>query len=205
MKGRIICFEGIDGAGKKTQSALLMKRLRKEGIGARIYSYPDYSSEYGKIIHRYLAGKLELGRKEHFLLFLIDIIKDVKSIRDDLEKGKVVIMDRYFYTALAYICPSGLDYGEAKRFAGLMGFERPYAVLYLDIPTILTTERKSAKAGGLDKFERNQRFLKDVKKVYEKMMRGRYGCSRWIRIDASGAINQTHERIVSALKERGIA
>ena len=199
MKGKIICFEGIDGAGKKTQSALLMKHLRKKGINAKVYSYPDYSSKYGKIIHRYLTGKFKLGRKEHFVLFLVDIAKDIKSIRDDLKTDKTVIMDRYFYTALAYICPSGLDYAEAKRFADSMGFEQPSAVFYLDIPTRLTSERKSAKKGGLDKFERNQKFLGDVKKVYEKMRKEKYGCNRWIMIDASKNITAVHRGVLKAL------
>lgn len=197
--GRIICFEGIDGAGKHTQAALLMKRLRRSGRRAKVYSYPDYSSQYGKIIDRYLHGDMQLGRREHFFLFLIDIIKDQEKIRKELRKGTVIIMDRYFYTALAYICPSGFDYDIAKGFVKLMDFVYPSLVIYLDIPASITWKRKGMK--GLDKFERDQEFLNEVKVIYEAMIKERYTSKRWVRIDASVAANAVHEEVMKAIGE----
>lgn len=198
-KGNIICFEGIDGAGKRTQAALLMKKLRASGVRSKVYSYPDYASEYGKIIDGYLHGKMKLGRTEHFLLFLIDIMKDGESLKKDLQKGNDIIMDRYFYTALAYICPSGLDYKRARGFIELMDFVRPSIVFYLDMPSELTSSRKKKQKGSLDKFEKNQKFLKDVKKVYERMFTERYACNKWIRIDASRPITEVHNDIIRIL------
>ncbi len=161
-KGCIICFEGIDGAGKRTQAALLAKKLRADGLKAKVYSYPDYDSEYGKVIEKYLHGRISLGRTEHFLLFLIDIMKDREAMKKEIENGTVLIMDRYFYTALAYICPSGLAYSRAKGFVEMFNFIPPSGVMYLDIPTALTAAMKERKEGALDKFERDQQFLKDV-------------------------------------------
>ena len=183
-RGFMVCFEGIDGAGKRTQTRLLAQKLRKEGMGVSTYSYPDYASEYGKIIRRYLSGNMKLGRKEHFLLFLMDILKDTERIRKDLERGKIVVTDRYLYTALAYICPSGLDYMEAKKFVGLFGLENPSLVFYLDMPVEMTAARKLRHKKSLDKFEKNIGFLRDVKEVYGRMIKERYG-TRWIRIDAT--------------------
>lgn len=200
MKGYIVCFEGIDGTGKKTQSELVMNKLRRLGKRAKVYSYPDYESVYGKTIHKYLTGKIRLGRAEHFALFLMDIMKDAKRIAADVESGSVVIMDRYFFTALAYICPSGLDYAYAKDFVEIMGLQDPRLVFYLDMPTELTAKRKMLQKGSLDKFEKNSRFLGEVKKFYGMMMKENYRCGNWIKIDASAPIDEVNRRIMSRLR-----
>lgn len=200
MKGYIICFEGIDGTGKKTQSKLLMKNLKKYGKKAKVYSYPDYSSVYGKMIHQYLTGKIKLGRAEHFALFLMDIMKDANRIAADVDSGSVVMMDRYFFTALAYICPSGLDYEYAKDFVEIMGLQDPRFVFYLDMPTRLTAKRKMPQKGSLDKFEKNSKFLDEVKTFYGMMMKENYRCDNWIKIDASAPIDEVNRRIMDHLR-----
>ena len=53
----IVTFEGGDQAGKKTQSALLAKRLKSLKIKTKLFSFPDYSTPIGKEIDKYLHGK----------------------------------------------------------------------------------------------------------------------------------------------------
>ncbi|MDE1861113.1 MAG: dTMP kinase [Candidatus Micrarchaeota archaeon] len=201
MHGNLICFEGIDGVGKRTQTALLSEKLEGLGIKAKSYTYPDYPSVYGQIIRSYLDGNMALGRMEHFMLFLIDIMKDKSSINEDLVGGNVVIMDRYLYTAIAYICPSGLDYSKAKKFMGLMDLPRPSTVFYLSMPAKLVSERKIGQKGNLDKFERDTKFLDDVKKFYGKMMKEKYLCNDWIKVDASRSIEEVHKDVISSLNK----
>ena len=53
----IIVFEGGDQAGKKTQSALLTKKLKSLKIKTKLFSFPDYTTPIGKEINKYLHGK----------------------------------------------------------------------------------------------------------------------------------------------------
>ena len=53
----IIVFEGGDQAGKKTQSTLLVKKLKSAKVKTKLFSFPDYSTPIGKEINKYLHGK----------------------------------------------------------------------------------------------------------------------------------------------------
>jgi len=53
----IIAIEGLDQAGKKTQTEMLVKALRRSKIKTAVFSFPDYSTTIGKEIKRYLYGK----------------------------------------------------------------------------------------------------------------------------------------------------
>jgi dTMP kinase len=103
MRGILIDFEGIDGSGKKTQSRLLERELSQRGFPVSLFSYPDYESEYGKIINVFLEGKIDLNPDEQFLLYLLDIVKDKEEVIQKLQNGYVVIMDRYFLFFFFYL------------------------------------------------------------------------------------------------------
>ena len=53
----IIVIEGGDQAGKKTQSMLLAKALKKAKLKTKVFSFPDYSTPIGKEIKRFLNKK----------------------------------------------------------------------------------------------------------------------------------------------------
>jgi len=53
----IIALEGTDQAGKKTQTAMLVKALKAQKIKTAVFDFPDYSTVIGKEINRYLHGK----------------------------------------------------------------------------------------------------------------------------------------------------
>ena len=53
----IIALEGTDQAGKKTQTEMLVKALRRSKIKTAVFSFPDYSTTIGKEIKNYLYGK----------------------------------------------------------------------------------------------------------------------------------------------------
>ena len=61
MKGKLVVFEGIDGAGTETQSKLLLSHLKKDGVPAERIFYPDYDGELGKLIQQFLHKKRELS------------------------------------------------------------------------------------------------------------------------------------------------
>ena len=56
MQGRLIVFEGTDGSGKATQTALLCKELDQRGIPYRKLEFPRYKEESSALIRLYLSG-----------------------------------------------------------------------------------------------------------------------------------------------------
>src|SRR5271170_3818685 len=187
MSGILICVEGVDGAGKHTQTEMLADALKKKGIDARTYTYPDYSSDYGKMIDRYLHGHLKLNVDEQILLHLADKVKDSIPVKKDLDKGSVVIMDRYFYSTIAYQCAGGFDYARAKKLVDLMNVNIPSIIFFIDIPIELVADRKAKQKGFTDRNERNTKYQSDVKALYEKMIGEGYS-AKWVKIDGTQSI-----------------
>ncbi|MDE1767955.1 MAG: dTMP kinase [Candidatus Micrarchaeota archaeon] len=204
MKGVLVCIEGIDGAGKHTQAELLAKALREKGIESKIYTYPDYDSDYGKMIDRYLNGHLKLNVDELILLHLADKVKDGTDIKKQIDKGIVVITDRYYYSTIAYQCAGGFDYERAKDLVDLMNSNAPDVIFYLDIPIEIVADRKSKQKGFIDKNERNTNYQRDVKGVYERMLKEGYS-SKWVKIDGTLPVQEVHKKMLDTLSKNGIS
>lgn len=56
--GRLIVIEGLDGAGKNTQSEKLRIYLSKKGIDVRKIDFPDYENKSSTLVKMYLSGEL---------------------------------------------------------------------------------------------------------------------------------------------------
>lgn len=195
MRGILVCIEGIDGAGKNTQTKMLSKRLADEGIVSVVYSYPDYNSPYGAIIKNFLERKIELSVEELFFLHILDKQKDREKIRKDLEKGRVVIADRYVLSAITYQTAGGFNYESAKAIAALSKLPKPDAIFYLDVPVSVSVERKGRQKGSLDRFEAASAYLNKVRGVYNKLYRERFDSENWTRIDGRAEPGVVHEEI----------
>ena len=95
----LIVFEGIDGAGKRTQVKLLGKTLSERNLNCETISFPAYPTFFGRLIERYLNG--EFGPLDqvdpHFsaMLFAGDRLKQKDKMIRALEEGKTLIADRY--------------------------------------------------------------------------------------------------------------
>jgi dTMP kinase len=185
MGGLLIDFEGIDGSGKKTQAKLLRKALLKKGFQVTVYSYPNYKSKYGQIVKRFLDGSINLNADEQFLLYLLDMVKDKKEVKQKLQKGFIVIMDRYFLSAIAYQCANHFDYDAAKKIVKLIDLPTPSIIFYLEIPMDVAYCRKRKQKGIGDIFEENKEFLEGVIKIYERMFKERFLSSSWVQLDGT--------------------
>lgn len=106
-KGKLIVIEGTDCSGKGTQSDLLYKRLIKDGLNTFKSSFPMYDTPTGKIIGGPYLGKehICLGwfkegannvpAKVASLYYAADRLYNIDVIKENLEKGNIVILDRY--------------------------------------------------------------------------------------------------------------
>lgn len=100
MKGKLIVFEGPEGSGKTTQSAILHQNFQKAGISSLL------SKEPGQVFNRQLRDILLGGTPTpmaKLLLFLADRAQHVETIvKPALQAGTHVILDRFTDSTIAY-------------------------------------------------------------------------------------------------------
>ena len=109
-RGLLIVFEGIDGSGKSTQCRMLADLLNKKGI-ANISLAEPTRGKWGMKIRQLLAkGRNGISSNEELEWFMNDRREDVKqNIEPALKDGKVVLMDRYYFSTAAYQGALGFD------------------------------------------------------------------------------------------------
>jgi dTMP kinase len=102
--GVFVCFEGGEGSGKSTQARLLSERLTAQGYAALLTFEPG-DTPVGKQLRRIVLSP-ETGRLSHrteALLYAADKAEHVDTVvQPALDRGEVVITDRYVDTTLAY-------------------------------------------------------------------------------------------------------
>ncbi len=129
--GFFIVFEGIDGVGKTTQVKLLKDALEKQGR-AVILSREPTDGPWGRRI-RESANTGRLSLDDELQAFINDRTEHVRDlILPAIGAGKVVILDRYYYSTIAY---QGSRGGDAEQVGAEMRrrFPAPDLVLLMDM------------------------------------------------------------------------
>lgn len=102
----LFVLEGSDGTGKSTQIKLLTERLRQQGYGVVLFSFPRYSELSSHFIKSYLAGHYgdseAVGPYAASLFYALDRYEAMPSIKAALAAGKIVLIDRYTASNLAH-------------------------------------------------------------------------------------------------------
>ncbi|MEW6036520.1 MAG: dTMP kinase [Candidatus Micrarchaeota archaeon] len=187
----LVVFEGIDGCGKETQ----IKLLREKRPEAVLFKYPTKSFQ---MLNDYLEKKVELSPKALFLLFLSDISNEQKKVKEALEAGKLVILDRYVFSTIAYEL-NEIMFPQAKKIVEGIGFLKPDKVVLLDITPEISQERKK-KQKELDRYEENREYLGRVRENYLRLEEERFLTPNWHKLDAGKGIDEVHAEIMRALK-----
>lgn len=98
-KGKLIVIDGIDGSGKTTQLDLLCKRLKKDKFKVKNIHFPHYENFIGGFIGHCLTEQffnfINVHPKIVSVLYAADRWESSKKIHDFLDKGYVVVLDRY--------------------------------------------------------------------------------------------------------------
>jgi len=199
QNGFLIATEGIDGAGKRTLCSFMKSFLESQEYEVAQYEYPDYSSIWGKIIEEYLYDKIELNINEQFFAYFIDILKDQNKICELLGNGKIVIMDRYFSSTLAFQCAKGFDFQKALSIIRTMDVIEPDLTLFIQIPPKLALERKFKQKKSLDRHEKDLELLDNVNNIYEKMLEKEILSKKWIKIDSNRDLKKIEEVVQNIL------
>ena len=189
----IVTFEGGDQAGKKTQSALLAKRLKSLKIKTKLFSFPDYSTPIGKEIDKYLHGKRKFPPQTIHTLLSANRWEKVDEIKKAQEKNSVVIMNRYAESNLVYGLANGL---KLPWLEGLdAGLPKSDLVIVLDVPQNESFKRKKQNR---DKFEKNAKFSQTISRTYRKLAKKK----RWKIIDATQSKNDVHQDIMRVFSKK---
>lgn len=150
----LISFEGIDGAGKTTQAALLVARLRERGMAVTTSREPT-GGPHGMAIREAAQRGVRLPPEEELALFLLDRQQHVEQvIRPALDRGDVVILDRYVHSTAAY--QGGAD---PARTLALLERQRSWApwpdlTIWLQVSPEEAVRRIDARGAGVTAFER---------------------------------------------------
>jgi dTMP kinase len=108
-KGILIVFEGIDGSGKSVQARLLQEKLREKGFDVVSFQEPS-GSKWGREIKKKALYPDSLSPEEELDLFVKDRRENVeKNLKPALQKKKVVILDRYYFSTISYQGARGID------------------------------------------------------------------------------------------------
>lgn len=179
-----IAFEGGEGSGKSTQVRGLARRLAKAGVPVVAAREPG-GTRLGAHIRRWLKWGRPMDSRAELLLFAASRAQLVAEVlRPALERGAVVVCDRFTDSTLAYQAGArGLDSAliRAANEMATAGLS-PDLVVLLDLPPQDGLRRK--KPRRQDRFEREGlAFHTRVREAYLTLARA--DPERWLIVDAS--------------------
>jgi len=176
-KGLLIVLEGIDGSGKTTQARSLARRLRAAGVRTVRFREPS-RGKWGREIKRHARRAGSLAPEEELGLFLKDRRDNVeRNLRPALARRDVVVLDRYYFSSIAYQGARGLDPARIRRLNERFA-ARPDLVIILDVGPETGLARISGRRTKDELFERED-YLARVRAIFQGL-RG----PRFVHIDA---------------------
>lgn len=188
----LIAIEGIDKAGKDTQTKRLGIRLKRRGYKVKRIAFPDYKTSLGKEIQRFLQGKIDLRPEVRQLLFVANRWERQRNIEEWLKRELFVIADRYIPSGLAYGLANGLD------LSWMMKLEEGLPAANLVIVIDISIETSFSRAERKDMYEKDKMFLSKVRSSYLKLA-GSYG---WIVVDGEMNADDVSQEIWKNIRSR---
>jgi dTMP kinase len=156
MRGLFIAFEGVEGAGKSTQVAMLAERLKAHGTEPLLVREPG-GTELGEEARRLVLHGGDMSPASELFLYLLARSEIVtRVIRPALEAGKVVIADRYELSTRAYQAAGrGLPEQKVKAAIAIAtGGLMPDLYVVLDVPFETGRSRQRGAGKSPDRIER---------------------------------------------------
>ena len=197
--GVFVCFEGGEGSGKSTQAALLSQRLQAEGYAVRLTHEPG-DTPVGKEMRRIVLSPETgaLSPRTEALLYIADKAEHVDTVvQPALDRGEVVITDRYVDSTLAYqgggrdLAVDDLE--QVARWAthGL----RPHLTIVLDLE----------QQHGLSRFEGRDRIEMEPLEFLERAREAFLGLAaadpdHYLVIDARRGVDDIAEQVRAAVE-----
>ncbi len=177
QKGILIVFEGIDGSGKSTQAEILLEKLQEEDFDAVYFREPS-KGKWGRKIKKKALHPDSLSPEEELDLFQKDRRENVeKNLKPALKKKRIVILDRYYYSTIAYQGAKGIDEKLIRRMNEEFVVE-PDLVFIFDIDPKKGLERIENRKKKDKLFERED-YLVKVREIFRS-----FKGEKFVHIDA---------------------
>ncbi|MQY61526.1 dTMP kinase [bacterium] len=187
-KGILIVFEGIDGSGKSTQAEILLERLQEEDFDAVYFREPS-KGKWGRKIKKKALHSDSLSPEEELDLFQKDRRENVeKNLKPALKKKRVVILDRYYYSTIAYQGAKGIDEKMIRRMNEEFVVE-PDLVFIFDIDPQKGLERIENRKKKDKLFERED-YLVKVREIFRS-----FKGEKFVHIDALKSKEEIRKKI----------
>ena len=202
MTGVFITFEGGDGAGKSTQLQLLATWLDEQNKTYVLTREPggtDVGLELRDII---LHRKGFLAPRAEALLYAADRAHHVHTVvRPALERGDVVVQDRFFDSSVAYQGAGRVLSEDEVRDLSLWAVEdlRPNLTIVLDVPAEVARARRDSTRDVYDRLEAEaDDFHERVRQAYHRLAGAEP--ERIVIVDGELPAEEIHQPIVSRVQ-----
>jgi dTMP kinase len=187
--GFLIAIEGIDGAGKTTLAHHVQEKLQARHFAVLRTREPT-SGHWGQMLRdSALTGRLSL--EEELEAFINDRREHVdKVIIPELEAGKVVIVDRYYFSTMAYQGARGIDPDEIRRRNEVFAPE-PDLLVILDLEPKTGLERIRTRGDRATHFEKT-RTLARAREIFRAIQK-----PYLYRVDASQPVETICDSVLA--------
>ena len=188
-EGLLIVFEGIDGTGKSTQLQLLYEVLRGKNYPVIATREPT-EGKYGQEIRQLYKNRDKYSDEEELELFLADRKEHVdKLLTSALNRGKIILCDRYFLSTAAYQGAIGFD-PETVLARNSFAPTPDLALLFQAPINIGLTRITSGRGETPNDFEQAEN-LRKVSAIFAAIDRPYIK-----KIDATGPIESIHQLVM---------
>jgi len=173
---KFIVLEGLDGSGKSTQIKMLLQHLKSMSISHEYIHFPRTDKPFfGEMVARFLRGEFgDNNSVDPYLVALLyagDRYGAAETIKRWLNEGKLVLVDRYVYSNIAYQCAkieNDFDQENLKKWILELEFDyfkipQPDINIFFDVPLEFVKKNLNNSRTGYDRD-----YLKGMDDIHEK-------------------------------------
>lgn len=189
--GILVVFDGIDGAGKTTQAQQLAADLAAAGETVVLSKEPTDGAYGAKLRASAQSGRLPF--EEELELFIADRQEHLKvKVGPALDAGHIVILDRYFYSTLAY---QGARVGGLRDIEGRIrkGVVHPDITFWIQTPPEVAVLRIQQRDGAINHFER----VDDLVRVNNLFKQISLTETNFVTVDGARSIKDVYAEVLS--------
>lgn len=215
----IIALEGIDAAGKQTQSKRLAEVLRVRGLNVAELSFPNYVTETGTLIKKILRQERWLGACEEFAdaeglhhdqalvlqalmtsnryeaIQMLTLWKAAASkFPDGSTSTGVLVLDRYWASGYAYGTADGVDPTWLLNIHRAL--PQPDLSVFCDITVEQSFQRRPVRE---DAYEASRERLEKARCGYRKLVDR--DSDNWLVTDPNGTVDSIHAQIMNRVDQ----
>lgn len=211
-RGIFIVLDGIDGAGKTTQTKLLLEKLKNARKKTATLDFPRYYNNFfGEMTGEYLSGKFgnNVDPKLASVLYALDRWESKDFIEEELRNGKIFVCNRYMSANMIH--QGGRIKGEKnkekmmewlqKMEFDILKIPKPDIVIYLDVKPETgqkLVDKKSLRAyNSGKKRDLHERDIEHLKNARKQALRLTEKNKNWEKIDCTDHGKMLKPEIIS--------